>query len=316
MRTERIWRLGSTAVLALALSGCGSLPPLAIFQPGRAAPGASAGSAACLVIDTDMALDDARAVAALIPTDKVAAIVATGGVTRSEQGASALAHLVATSRKNIKILVGRNSPAPTDPDWLASSRDNAERLGYFLASAIPLDPPETYLNQEVDKALRRCQTVDVLVTAPWTTFAVYGPGIGAKLRRVITQGVPPQEGQAPGFNCGYDRAACDAVLGNEDLASKIEWVALPADAGQSFVPSADMFQGLATTGLAGTIGVMMQINPSTVSDGYIWDDTAALYWLYPNLFHQVGDHYEPDVPAATLKANWRTAVNDAIERQK
>ena len=77
-----------------------------------------------------------------------------------------------------------------------------------------------------------------------------------------------------------------------------------------------MFAGLATTGLPATINVMMSIDPSTVADGYIWDDTVALYWLYPNLFVRKGDHFEPKAAVSTLKENWRIAVNDAIERQK
>ena len=316
IRASRRAGMASVMAMALILAGCDSLPSLEIFKPGRAAPGANKTAAACVVLDTDMASDDARAVAAMIPTDRVAAIITTGGVSRAENGASAAAHLVSTSRKNIKILVGKNSPTPTNPEWLARSRESAERLGYLLATTVPLDPPETFLNQEIDKALRRCESVDVLITAPWTTFAVYGPGIGKRLRRVVTQGVPPKQGQAPGFNCSYDQAACDRVLGDEDLAAKIEWVALPANADASFVPGPAMAQGLATTGLPGTTAVMMQINPAAVSDGYIWDDTAALYWLYPDLFHKVGDHYEPEVPAAQLEENWRTAVNEAIERQK
>ena len=316
IRASRRAGVASVAAMALFLAGCDSLPSLEIFKPGRAAPGANKTAAACVVLDTDMASDDARAVAAMIPTDRVAAIVTTGGVSRAENGASAAAHLVSTSRKNIKILVGKNSPASIRPEWLDRSRESAERLGYLLATTVPLDPPETFLNQELDKALRRCESVDVVITAPWTSFAIYGPGIGKRLRRVVTQGIPPRKDQAPGFNCSYDLTACNEVLGNEDLAAKIEWVALPANADASFVPSPSMSQGLATTGLPGTIAVMMQINPAAVSDGYIWDDTAALFWLYPDLFHKVGDHYEPKVGAAELKERWRNAVNEAIERQK
>jgi inosine-uridine nucleoside N-ribohydrolase len=286
-----------------------------IFKPGRPAPGVNADAAACLLIDTDMALDDARAIAASVPTDKVPAIVVTGGVTRAEQGATAAAHLVSTSRKDVRILVGENSPSPTSPDWLRPARESAERLGYLLATTVPLDPPETYLAHSVQLAVRDCATIDVLHLGPWSSFAVYGPEIAGKLRRIVAQGVPPSEGEPPGFNCSYDLEACRTVLEDDAFAEKITWVALPRNAGQGFVPGPDMVKGLATTGLPATIAVMMSIDPSTVADGYIWDDTAALYWLYPNLFARKGNHVEPKAGAEELKENWRIAVNEAIERQ-
>lgn len=308
-------RWAIVTVAALAVAGCGKMPSLEIFKPGRPAPGANAAAAACVLIDTDMGLDDARAVAAMVPTDKVRAIVVTGGVSRPEQGAAAAVHLVAPSRKEVKVLVGNPSPAPTSPDWLPRSRQSAERLGYFLATAVPLDPPETYLDHEVRLALRGCESVDVLQLAPWSSFVVYEGEIGSRLRRVIAQGVPPDDQSPPGFNCSHDRAACAEAMETDRIADKITWVALPEHADQSFVPGPDMFKGLATTGLPGTVGVMMQINPASVADGYIWDDTAALFWLYPDLFARNGDHVEPKVPADMLKEHWRIAVNDAIERR-
>lgn len=312
---NRLGRLAVVGAAMLGITACGKMPSMEIFKPGRPAPGDNAAAAACVLIDTDMALDDARAIAAMVPTDKVPVIVTTGGVTRPEYGASAAAHLVATSRKDVRILVGRPSPAPTSPDWLRAARESSERLGYFLASSVPLDPPETYLDHEVRLALRSCETIDVLQLAPWTSFAIYSPELGSRLRRIIVQGVPPTGQGQPGFNCSYDLKACRSVLGDEDIADKITWVALPESADQSFVPDADMFQGLATTGMPGTVRLMMTIDPSTVSDGYIWDDTAALYWLYPKLFTSKGNHFEPSAPASELKESWRIAVNDAIERQ-
>ncbi|WP_027135510.1 hypothetical protein [Geminicoccus roseus] len=315
MRVRNAGRLAALVAATAVLGGCGKMPSLEIFKPGRPAPGANAAAAACVLIDTDMALDDARAVAAMVPTEKVKVIVATGGVTRPEYGASAAAHLVSTSRKPVRILVGQPSPAPTRPEWLARSRESAERLGYFLATTVPLDPPETYLAHEVDLALRSCESVDVLLLAPWSSFAVYGPEIGDRIERVIAQGLPPTGDGPLGFNCSYDLQTCRDMMDNEDLTPRITWVALPETADQSYVPGPDMFRGLATTGLPATVGVMMQINPTSVADGYIWDDTAALYWLYPDLFAKKEGHVEPVAPAAELKEHWRIAVNDAIERQ-
>ena len=309
-------RLVTVGVTMLALAGCGKIPSMEILQPGRPAPSSHADAAACIVIDTDMALDDVRAIAALVPTDKVAMVVVTGGVARPEQGATAVAVLLATSRKNVPILIGGTSPAPTAPDWLRQDRESAERLGYLLAASVPLDPSEAfYLEHQVKVAVRGCETVDILQLGPWTSFALYAPELGSKLRRVITQGVPPSGKEQPGFSCSYDLAACRSVLDDENLASKITWVALPPSADASFAPGPDMFVGLATTGMPAAIGLMMTIDPSTIASSYIWDDAAALYWLYPDLFTRKGDHVEPKVPAAKLKESWRIAVNEAIERR-
>lgn len=314
MRMTGLGRWAGAMVAIAALAGCGKMPSLEMFKPARPAPGANAAAAACVLIDTDMALDDARAIAAMMPTNKVKAIVTTGGVSRPENGGSAAAVLVSASRKDTRVLVGNPSPSPTNPEWLANSRQSAERLGYYLATTVPLGPPETFLAQEVRQAMRGCQTIDVLMLAPWTSFNVYRPQLGTRLRRVIVQGVPPSNDSPLGFSCSYDREACATVL-EGGVAEQITWVALPANADQSYVPGPDMFEGLVATGLPGTIKVMMQINPSAVAEGYIWDDTAALYWLYPNLFAARGDHVEPKVPVAELKDNWRYAVNEAVERQ-
>jgi inosine-uridine nucleoside N-ribohydrolase len=309
-------RLTVPGVAMLVLAGCGNTPSMEIFQPGRPAPAADIDAAACVLIDTDMALDDARALAAVVPTNKVAMVVVTGGVARAEHGATAAVHLLATSRKTIPILIGGTSSAPTTPDWLQQGRESAERLGYLLAASVPLDPSEAfYLEHEVQVAVRGCETVDVLQLGPWTSFVLYAPGLGRKLRRVIAQGVPPLASEVPGFNCSYDLQACRAVLADETLSGKITWVALPASADQGFVPDPAMFRGLATTGMPATVRLMMTIDPSLAANSYIGDDTVALYWLYPELFSSQGGHVEPKVPAAELKEAWRIAVNDAIERR-
>ncbi|HWL68086.1 MAG TPA: hypothetical protein VNS22_06840 [Geminicoccus sp.] len=322
MANPRLGRVTALAAALAVLAGCARMPEFAGFdeQPPEEAvelptPGDNPAAAACVLIDTDMALDDVRAIAAMLPTGKVRAIVTTGGVSRPENGGSAAAVLTALSRRDdVRVLVGKPSPAPTSPDWLPASRQSAERLGYFLATTVPLGPPETFLAEEVRQAMRGCQTIDVLMLAPWSSFTTYRPQLGTRLRRIIVQGVPPTQAGSLGFSCGYDRAACQSVL-QGGLFEIMTWVALPENADDSFVPRPDMFNGLAATGLPGAVKAMMQINPSAVNEGYVWDDSAALYWLYPDLFGQRGGHVEPVVPAATLKQHWRYAVNEAIERQ-
>ena len=205
IRASRRAGVASVAAMALFLAGCDSLPSLEIFKPGRAAPGANKTAAACVVLDTDMAIRRCAGGSRDDPDrprrgDRHHGRGQSGGERRVGKQPTWFLPAARTSRSwSARTPLHRSGRSGWD-----RSRESAERLGYLLATTVPLDPPETFLNQELDKALRRCESVDVVITAPWTSFTIYGPGIGKRLRRVVTQGIPPRKDQAPGFNCSYD----------------------------------------------------------------------------------------------------------------
>src|SRR5262245_27153072 len=100
LRTSRT-RLGRVPVTTLAMVAGGlgvAIPTLAADKAGTTAPDAAtqvaaassgtdtSGSGSCLIVDTDLGLDDYRAIAALLPSRAVRAFVVTEGISGVQNG--------------------------------------------------------------------------------------------------------------------------------------------------------------------------------------------------------------------------------------
>jgi hypothetical protein len=226
----------------------------------------------------------------------------------------AVAHLLAAAdlERPIPVLVGFASPEPSKETWLPDVRANAERLNGFLAVAVPLPGRPQLLPDEVERLVGSCGDVRVLVLGPWTSFVRYQPRLAGKLRLVITQGLPLADvpaGRAPGFNCRYDLAACRDVnekLGPTGLAA---WVDVPRNVTPAYAPTPEMLEQLVPKGLPGTLRALMFNNRDAWKDALMWDDSAALYLLYPGRFARKGAHFEPNVPPDEMRLFWLNATN-------
>lgn len=295
--------------MLVILAGCASA------LEGRPAgqPGAGA-SSACVLVDTDAALDDLRAIAALIRNGRVVGVVATEGIASSAKGAMAISHLLAAAnvRPGVAVIVGAASPAPSRESWLPEARANAERLNGFLAEAVPLPESARALEEEVERLVADCGEVRVVVLGPWTSFVRYRPRLAARLRQVVTQGLPladvPQ-GRSPGFNCRYDLAACRQI--NESLrpAGLVVWVDVPRGVTPPYAPTTEMFGQLTPAGLPGTVRALFLGNPGGWKDTLMWDDSAVLYLLHPEAFGPKGAHVEPVVSTDEIRRLWLQATN-------
>ena len=326
--TDRI--RGGLAALLMGLLG---LLPAAT---GRAAPA----DGHCILIDSDVDLDDLRAVAMLAPTGRVAAIVVTEGLSRGQQGAGAMEEMLRRAGVTIPVIVGAApDPArplqlsPRFPDW----RANAERLNQLLPA--PLEPMEPPRQGDVASALRphlkACNTISLLVIGPWTSFLRYAAEILERVDRIVAQGRPyPDEigGEPDGQNCIYDRGAClaahDLLAGRQRRFGnrvRTDWVDIPngpegcaaaergVDAEGSrvfaFSPKLSWAEALiGGTGLAPLMGEILLRNPAGFAKTSLWDDLAALYLLRRDVFAQRGGHLEPCVPAATIRHMVQTAM--------
>lgn len=308
LRWRSLWWF---AALAVALAGCAA----GGGKPEAGAPAAGA-PGACVLVDTDAATDDFRAIAALVRNVRVVGVVATEGVTLPLRGAMAVAHLLAPANLPtlVPVVVGLQSGAPSNESWLPEARASAERLNGFLAEAVPFAEGSRPLEEEVERLMRDCGEVRAVVIGPWSSFVRYRARLGAKLRQVVAQGLPLEDvpaGRSPGFNCRYDLPACRQAHELLRPGGLGVWVDVPRNVTPPYAPTADMLDALRPVGLPGTLRTLMLANPGGWKDMLLTDDVAALYLLHPEAFAPKGVHLEPRVPPDELRRLWVRAVNRA-----
>jgi inosine-uridine nucleoside N-ribohydrolase len=276
--------------------------------PARADGGP--GAEPCLVIDTDVGLDDFRAVAVVAPERAPQAVVVTEGIAAVPGGSTAMAMFLASAPSSAPVIPGLAAADPPDYDWLPDVRAGAERLNFFLAQAVPFAGKAQGMTDALVEATRHCGSIDVLVLGPWSSFVQYAPALGNKIGRVLASGRPLAENNPDNFNCVYDQAACEAA----DLLLRgrtVAWVDLPADASPipSYQPTLEMIERLAQAGMPGVLRAALLLDPSQWLGTRLWDDTAALYLLAPQGFAVHGAHLEPTVNEETLRRRLVRAIN-------
>ena len=215
-------------------------------------------------------------------------------------------------------------------------------------------PPSTQTRKNyvrrVVESVKRCSSVDVLIIGSLSSFINYNPSIRSKTRNVVIMGKPLRgdTSQQPGnysFNCEYDMAACELAFNKQLPRLKYFYVDPPRTAldsnpvgNQEFVygPTRAMVQALEPRGLP---YALKQALLGTVRDGSLgaavdgadywaidccfraggkslmWDQMAALFLLYPEVFMKVGGaggHYEPTVTPSSLRQMWTDATNKSV----
>jgi Inosine-uridine preferring nucleoside hydrolase len=306
--------IGAAAALAAAvvLGACApaAAPPA---ERGAIAGGAPERDGACVLVDSDAGLDDVRAVAALAPHRRLAAIVVTEGLASNTAGAGAMRHLMAGLARPVPVIVGEAAPAGrgyTTQDWLPAVRAASDRLNGFLAAAVPAAPRTAPLADEVEAATRGCARITLLAIGPWTSFLRYGERIQGRLERVVAQGRPYLDepgGRPLGFNCVFDEPSCRAALDRLHALGTV-WVDIPQGPPFQYTPTAGMMDALAGAGLPGLVAAVMRARPQGWQGTSLWDDLAALYLLRPDAFRRVGAHHEPAVPPEEIRRLWALAV--------
>jgi hypothetical protein len=297
--------------LVVVLAGCGMKVGAGA---GGMATASSGGAAPCVLVDSDAALDDFRALAVLVSRVRLVGVVVTEGVATSASGAMAMRHLLASASPAVPVavIVGDGSPAPSLESWIPEARANAERINGFVTAGVPVDRPSASVADEVERVTRDCASLQVLVIGPWTSFVSYQPRVAARLRQVVAQGLPLEDvpaGRSPGFNCRYDIAACREAHALLRPANKGAWVDVPRGATPAYAPTAEMVESLGWTGLPGTLRAVLLANPKAWADTLMWDDTAALYLVHPQAFGVKGAHVEPTVNPEEIRRLWLAAAN-------
>lgn len=276
-----------TAVLALTWVGLGAVAP-------------AADPKTCLVVDTDVGVDDYRALAVAAPVRDVRAVVVTEGISGVANGATAVSMFLAGRGVSPPVLPGLASQNPPAYDWLPPVRAAAERMNDFLGAAVPASGTPDRLAAGVRSAVRGCGRVDLLVLGPWTSYPRYAAALGGHVR-IVASGRSFAENNPDNFNCEYDLAACRAA------PRKAVHVDLPA--APAYDPTEEMVARLEPAGLPGLLKAVLLAAPSQWLGTRLWDDAAALSLVEPSAFAPRGGHLEPVVGEAALRDLLVDAVN-------
>lgn len=268
-------------------------------------------SASCLVVDTDVGLDDFRAMAVLLPARRIDAVVVTEGIASVERGRTAMALFLASGGSTAPVFAGETAESPHAYDWLPEARTGAERINGFMAEAIPTATATRNLRSVLPRALRGCRRIDVLLLAPWSSFVQYAPRLQRRLGRLVVSGRPLAENDPDNFNCVYDQPACNRADRFSRILRRAVWVDLPSDPAPhpSYAPTEPMVARLNGTGLPGLLQAALQLDPSQWLDTRLWDDSAALYLIAPEDFETAGKHLEPAIDEDDLRNRLVEAIN-------
>ena len=309
---------------------------------------AAANGSQCVLVDTDFDIDDMMAIPVVIGNRHVAAIVTSEGYTKAEMGASGLTRLIAEpNQRHIPVIAGVNTHLPEQKivsEWgkfVLQYRDLMNRVNNFMAAPLPPSGDKPDYKAQVSKAVSECKSVDVLIIGTFSSFVNYSPVIESKINSVVIMGksLEGDTTQKPGnysFNCEYDMQACKKVFYEQLPKYKHVYVDVPRSAcdttpnkagckGKVYGPNVDMVKSLDTQGLPNTLKqILMGHTESWDLDDWpnkhyggktlLWDQSAALYMIYPEIFKKVGGlkgHYEADISPEQLRAKWTEATNNA-----
>jgi len=319
--------IASGIVLALVSAGIGT----GLAGPVAGAP-PSPGSRDCVVIDTDFDFDDLMAIPPVIAQRDVRAIVTTEGVTRP--GPSAEAIRVLLKRGGVgprpEVIVGSPSLAPHGPDehpWLQRLRVALERLNNWLPSLRPAAADDVRQGRSgafakrVARAVRDCESIDLLIIGPLSSFNAYAPALEDRIDQVVLQGKPLHGDPLADphdltFNCEYDMPSCEAAFPRLD-SLRSTWVEVTRNVHPPYVPSIDMVRDLEDSGLPGALKRALRADQTTWrperlppgAKSLLWDQLAALYLIDPTSFERVGGHVETTMSPQEVRRAWTAATN-------
>lgn len=281
-------------VLAALLTG-----PILVTAPVRAHE-----EPTVVIVDTDMALDDARAIILLLssPRVTVAGFVTSDGSAAPDAGARNLERLLAAlGKRDVPVGVGRPLGMPP-PAW----REMSDALGWadLPPAAPPTDGPRAAVPLLHELLSQSREPVTYVCLGPLTNLADLlqaHPTAATRIATVLYSGLPPGE-PAPGWNTDRDRPAAESVLRSGIPFRAIE---LPADRALRF--DAALYRKIGAVDTA-PARVITRLHPHEKvqtllhSDHFVaWDETVALYLDTPALgtFQPLGAR-----PALFRLATW------------
>ena len=339
---NKFWSLGwlSLVLVSLLMHGCASVD--------ERKPQTTAAVNQCVLIDTDFDIDDMMAIPLVIGNKHVAAIVTSEGYTKPDLGAAALSRLIAEpNQRHIPVIIGQSTHLDEKKiisDWgqfVLQYRELMNRLNHFTDSAMPPSSGQADYKNQVAKAVTECKTVEVLIIGTFSSFVNYSPLIESKINHVVIMGkaLEGDTTQRPGnfsFNCEYDMPACKKVFYEQLPKYKYTYVDVPRSKcdttpnqegckGTVYGPTLEMVKNLDSEGLPNTLKQVLLghaeswnldtwPNKRYGGKSLLWDQSAALYMVYPEIFKKLGGpegHFEAAISPQAFRAKWTEATNEA-----
>lgn len=240
-----------------------------------------------VLIDTDMALDDTRAIILLLNSPHVAvtALVTSDGSSSPGAGTGNLEKILAfLGRSDIPVGMGRRLNLPPPP-W----RPISEALGW---AELPSSPPgkadgaREAISLLLEILSNRQEPVTYVCLGPLTNLADLlraQPSAGQRIAAVFYYGLPPGAPD-PGWNTSRDKEAAELVL-----RSGIPFYAMHPDPEQLLTFDAALYQEITKldSKAARLITLLHQHREAQrllqANHFKAWDETVALYLNDPTI---------------------------------
>ena len=302
----------------------------------------------CVLVDTDFDMDDMMAIPLVIGNKHVAAIITSEGYTKPDLAASALSRLIAEpNQRYIPVIIGESTNLDEKKivsewgEFVLQYRGLMNRINNFIPSELPPSTDQTDYKTQVAKAVSNCKTVDILIIGTFSSFVNYSTLIEPKINHVVIMG-KPLEGdttQKPGnfsFNCEYDMTACKKAFHEQLPKYKTTYVDVPRSdcdstpnegvcRGKVYGPTLEMVKNLDSAGLPNTLKAILLGHtdswnldtwPNSTYGGksLLWDQSAALYMVYPEIFKKFGGphgHVKTILSPDAFRSKWTDATNQA-----
>ncbi|HUI07673.1 MAG TPA: nucleoside hydrolase [Verrucomicrobiae bacterium] len=237
-----------------------------------------------VIVDTDVALDDARALTLLATSPQIAlkaVVTSDGSVSPTVGGRNVRRILQFLNDDSVPVGVGRALTAPPPP-W----RERAESLGWANLPPAPTNPLPSAVTLIENTLAQSKGPVTYVCLGPLTNLAEAlhdAPAIRSRLAMVWFSGAPPGDAFA-GWNVARDPAAAKAVFAS---GVPIVAAALP-DA--RLLKLDDNFLAQLADGNAPAARLMERLHREArvrehLHDPHVraWDDTVALLLLAPSI---------------------------------
>jgi len=259
-----------------------------------------------VVVDTDMALDDVRAIAMLLNSDlmDIPLIVTSDGVVSPQEGCKNLETLLRYfKRQDIKIARGRVLGKPAPP-WRAWCED----LKWPEVDVTPFKiAVGGRASEEIVKTLQsQDKAILYLCLGPLTNLADalrLSPGVRDKISRLVYFEAYTDD-PLSGWNTNRDPESARFVF---DSGLRAYWLSLPEGKLLPFDQRLyEKIEGIDTAAAQLVASIhRAPVVSKLLSEGhfYVWDEMAVIYLNEPSLFRFVPTAHGPQVMSlASFKA--------------
>jgi len=273
---------------------------------------------ASVIVDTDMALDDARALAMLLTAHEldVKAIVTSDGSAPPKIGATNVLRILHfLGRSGIPVGAGRTQTKPAPP-WA----ERSITLGWTdlpLPRNSTVTDATTLLNQTFDCCTNRFVWVCLGPLSNLAELMKNRPELTNRLSRVFYSGGDPV-GLDPGWNTRRDPEAARAVFN-----SGVEIVAIQLPAEHALVFDSELYEQIKRLDTpAAKLIARLHAHPNvhellTANHFRAWDETVVLMLLEPSigLLQRLSNRPNTSVLAQFDVARARTAYIGALAHE-